>query len=77
VASAFLLPAFAAGFLSTVIFSDGRFTVAGTMIGGIFVVWVGIGLIVGGLPSTWTNVINGAVLIAAVSISTAVRRRRT
>jgi ribose/xylose/arabinose/galactoside ABC-type transport system permease subunit len=77
VASAFLLPAFAAAFLSTVVFSDGRFTVAGTMIGGIFVVWVSVGLIIGGLPSTWTNVINGVVLIGAVSISTAVRRRRT
>ncbi|WP_182481522.1 ABC transporter permease [Nocardioides immobilis] len=77
VASAFLLPAFAAAFLSTVVFSDGRFTVGGTIIGGVFVVWVGIGLIVGGLPSTWTNVINGGVLIGAVSLSTAVRRRRT
>jgi ribose/xylose/arabinose/galactoside ABC-type transport system permease subunit len=77
VATAFLLPAFAAAFLSTVLFSDGRFKVLGTIIGGAFVVWVGIGLIIGGLPSTWTNVINGAVLIGAVSLSTAVRRRRT
>jgi ribose/xylose/arabinose/galactoside ABC-type transport system permease subunit len=77
VAAAFLLPAFAAAFLSTVIFSDGRFTVMGTIIGGVFVVWVGIGLIIGGLPSTWTNVVNGTVLIGAVALSTAVRSRRT
>jgi ribose/xylose/arabinose/galactoside ABC-type transport system permease subunit len=77
VATAFLLPAFAAAFLSTVVFSDGRFTVAGTILGGVFVVWVGLGLIVGGLPSTWTNVVNGVVLIGAVALSTAVRSRRT
>ncbi|SNQ45933.1 putative multiple sugar transport system permease protein [Frankia canadensis] len=75
-AGAFLLPAFAAAFLSTVVFSAGAFTVWGTVIGGVFVVWVGQGLIVGGLPNTWTDIVNGAVLLIAVSLSTVVRIAR-
>ncbi len=75
-AGGFLLAAFAAAFLSTVIFSAGRFTVLGTVLGGIFVVWTAIGLIIGGMSQTWTNVINGLVLVVAVALS-AVARRRT
>jgi ribose/xylose/arabinose/galactoside ABC-type transport system permease subunit len=75
-ATSFLLPAFAACFLSTVVFSDGRFTVPGTLIGGVFVVWVALALIVGGVPITWIPVINGVVLIGAVALSTAIRRSR-
>lgn len=74
-AGAFLLPAFAAAFLSTVIFSTGRFTVFGTVLGGVFVVWTSIGLVIGGLSQTWTNVINGLVLVVAVALSTFTRRR--
>jgi ribose/xylose/arabinose/galactoside ABC-type transport system permease subunit len=76
VAASFLLPAFAAAFLSTVIFSTGRFNVGGTIVGGVFLVWVSQGLIVGGLPFTWTNVVNGVVLILAVALSTTLRRHR-
>lgn len=75
VAGGYLLPAFAAAYLSTVIFSAGRFTVVGTALGGIFVLWVAQGLIEGGLAFTWTEVVNGGVLIVAVSLSTLLRRR--
>jgi ribose/xylose/arabinose/galactoside ABC-type transport system permease subunit len=75
VAGTFLLPAFAAAYLSTVIFSTGLFTVQGTAIGGIFIVWVAQGLIEGGLKFTWTDIVNGGVLIIAVSLSTLLRRR--
>jgi ribose/xylose/arabinose/galactoside ABC-type transport system permease subunit len=75
IAGSYLLPAFAAAFLSTVVFSTGHFTVWGTLIGGIFVVWVSQGLIIGGLDPTWTDVVNGAVLVAAVALSTVMRRR--
>lgn len=74
-AGGFLLPAFAAAYLSTVIFSAGRFTVIGTSLGGIFVLWVAQGPIEGGLNFTWTEVVNGGVLIIAVSLSTLLRRR--
>jgi ribose/xylose/arabinose/galactoside ABC-type transport system permease subunit len=74
IAVGYLLPAFAAAFLGTVILSTGRFHIWGTLIGGIFVIWVGQGLIVGGVSFTWTDVINGSVLVVAVSLSTALRR---
>jgi len=74
-ASPYLLPAFAAAFLSTVILSTGRFHVWGTLIGGVFLVWVAQGLIVGGLPFTWTEVVNGVVLIIAVAFSSIFKAR--
>jgi ribose/xylose/arabinose/galactoside ABC-type transport system permease subunit len=77
VATGFLLPAFAAAFLSTVVLSTGRFTVWGALVGGTFLVWVSQGLIVGGLPFTWTDVVNGVVLIIAVALSTVFFRRTT
>lgn len=75
IGTGFLLPAFAAAFLGTVIMSTGKFHVWGTLIGGTFLVWVTQGLIVGGVPFTWTDVINGTVLVAAVAVSTIFRRR--
>lgn len=77
VATGFLLPAFAAAFLSTVVLSNGRFTVWGALVGGTFLVWVSQGLIVGGLPFTWTDVVNGVVLVIAVALSTVFFRRTT
>jgi len=74
IAAGFLLPAFAAAFLSTVLLSTGRFHIWGTLIGGIFLIGVSQGLIIGGVNFTWTGVINGVVLVAAVSLSTALRR---
>lgn len=74
VATGFLLPAFAAAFLSTVVLSTGRFTVWGAIVGGTFLVWVSQGLIVGGLAFTWTDVVNGVVLVLAVALSTVLRR---
>jgi ribose/xylose/arabinose/galactoside ABC-type transport system permease subunit len=73
IADTFLLPAYAAAFLSTVILSTGRFHVWGTIAGGLFVVWVAQGLVLGGISYTWTDVINGVVLICAVAFSTALR----
>jgi ribose/xylose/arabinose/galactoside ABC-type transport system permease subunit len=75
VAVPFLLPAFAAAFLSTVLFSQGRFTVWGTITGGVFIVWVAQGLVLGGLAYTWTDVVNGLVLVSAVALSTTFRTR--
>lgn len=76
VGTSLLLPAFAAAFVSTVVFSTGQFTVWGTIVGGIFIVWVSQGLIIGGLAVTWTGVVNGAVLVSVVAISRVLRLRR-
>jgi ribose/xylose/arabinose/galactoside ABC-type transport system permease subunit len=70
-----LLTAFAGAFLSTVILSRGRFTVPGTILGGVFVVWIGTALILGGVSSNWTDVVNGAILVMAVGLATVMRRR--
>lgn len=75
IADSLLLPAYTAAFLSTVLMSRSRFHVWGTVFGGIFLVYVASGLVSGGVPFTWTQVINGAVLVATVSLSTFLRRR--
>jgi len=72
-ADGYILSAYAAVFVSTVFLSVGRFNVWGTILGGICLVYVGEGLVVGGLPFTWTDVINGVVLLLAVSLSTSIR----
>ncbi len=75
VADPLLLPAFAGAFLSTVILSRGRFHIWGTVAGSIALVYVSDGLVAGGVEYTWTQVINGAVLIITVSLSTLLQRR--
>ncbi|WP_395111193.1 ABC transporter permease [Actinomadura sp. SCN-SB] len=75
VADPLLLPAYAGAFLSTVILSRGRFHIWGTVGGSIALVYVTDGLVVGGVEYTWTQVINGAVLIVAVALSTFLQRR--
>jgi ribose/xylose/arabinose/galactoside ABC-type transport system permease subunit len=75
VADPLLLPAYAGAFLSTVIISRGRFHIWGTVAGSLALVYVTDGLVVGGVPYTWTQVINGAVLIVTVSLSTILQRR--
>lgn len=72
-ADGYILSAYAAVFVSTVFLSVGRFNVWGTILGGICLVWVGEGLVVGGLRFTWTDVINGVVLLLAVGLSTSIR----
>jgi ribose/xylose/arabinose/galactoside ABC-type transport system permease subunit len=74
VGAGFLLPAFAATFLSTVLLSSGRFTVWGTVIGGMILVYTGQGLVTGGMSFNWDNIVNGIVLALAVAVSTMFRR---
>lgn len=75
VADPLLLPAYAGAFLSTVILSRGRFHIWGTVAGSIALVYVTDGLVAGGVEYTWTQVINGAVLIVTVALSTFLQRR--
>jgi ribose/xylose/arabinose/galactoside ABC-type transport system permease subunit len=72
-ADGYILSAYAAVFVSTVFLSVGRFNVWGTVLGGICLVYVGEGLVVGGLQFSWTDVINGLVLLLAVGLSTSIR----
>jgi ribose/xylose/arabinose/galactoside ABC-type transport system permease subunit len=76
IADPLLLSTYAAAFLSTVLLSRGRFHVFGTLAGGVAVVWVASGIVEGGVSFTWTQVINGAVLVAVVALSSVLRRKR-
>ncbi|WP_181035138.1 ABC transporter permease [Arthrobacter sp. B0490] len=73
-ADGFLLPAYSAAFLSTVLISRGRFHIWGAVIGALCLTYVASGLVVGGVAYTWADVFNGGVLIAAVALSSVVRR---
>ena len=73
-ADGYLLPAYSGAFLSTVLISRGRFHIWGAVLGALCLTYVASGLVVGGVPYTWADVFNGAVLIAAVALSSVVRR---
>ncbi|RHW26247.1 ABC transporter permease [Nocardioides immobilis] len=75
-ADGFLLPAYAGAFLATVLISRGRFHIWGAVAGSVGLIYVASGLVAGGVAYTWADVINGAVLIGAVALSSVVRRSR-
>ena len=77
VGTSFLLPSYAAAFLSTVLMSSGRFHRWGAGLGGARVVWVAQGVGLGGVPFTYTDLINGALLVGAVAVSILLRRVRS
>lgn len=71
-----LLPAFAAAFLGATTINPGRFNAWGTVIAVYFLVTGITGLQLLGAQSFVQNLFYGAALIAAVSFSQVVRRRR-
>jgi ribose transport system permease protein len=72
-----LLPAFAAAFLGATTINPGRFNAWGTVIAVYFLVTGITGLQLLGAQSFVQNIFYGIALIAAVSFSQVVRRRRT
>ena len=72
-----LLPAFAAAFFSTVVFTVGRFNSWGTVAAIYFLTTGIVGLQVLGISGWVTNVFYGAALVLAVAGSTVARRRLT
>jgi ribose transport system permease protein len=73
----YLLPVFAAVFLSTAIFEPGRFNPLGTLVGIYFLETGILGLQLLGLQSWVSQVFYGGILVIAVTISTLLRRRAT
>jgi len=69
-----LLNAFAAVFLGAATFHGGRFHVAGTLVGVLFIGVLNNGLVVLGIPFYLQYVIQGAVLVLAIAASRVVRR---
>lgn len=72
----YLLPAFAAAFLGSTISSDGRFTVAGTVIAVLFIGVIQTGLTMLQLTTGAISVAQGGLLIMAVLLSRFGRRLR-
>jgi len=73
-ADGYLLMSFAACFLGSATLRDGEFHILGTFIGVLIVVIGFNGLAILGAPTFWQYVFQGAILIAAVGLSTVARR---
>jgi ribose transport system permease protein len=71
----YLLPAFAAAFLSTAVVVPGRFNPMGALIAIYFLETGIVGLQLAGYSGWISNVFFGAALVIAVTISTVLRRR--
>lgn len=67
--NAYLLPAYAAVFLGSVVLQPGRFTIVGTAIGVIFLQVLQTGLAMLSLPGSTILIIQGGVLVAAIVVS--------
>jgi ribose transport system permease protein len=74
-ADSYLLPVFAAVFLSTAIIEPGRFNPLGTLLGIYFLATGILGLQLLGLQAWVSQVFYGGILVVAVTISTLLRRR--
>jgi ribose transport system permease protein len=74
-ADSYLLPTFAAVFLSTAILEPGRFNPLGTLVGIYFLATGILGLQLLGLQSWVSQVFYGGILVVAVTISTLLRHR--
>jgi ribose transport system permease protein len=70
----FLLSAFAAAFLGASVIRDGQFHILGTFVGVLIVSIAGNGLAILGAQSYALYLVQGAVLLAAVALSTTSRR---
>lgn len=77
VGNSFLLPAFAAAFLSAAAVKPGRFNVWGLIIAVYFLAVLNNGLSLAGLPPYVNDWVNGIALIVGVAVSTLLYRRRT
>ncbi|MCK9250409.1 MAG: ABC transporter permease [Solirubrobacteraceae bacterium] len=67
--ASFLLPAFAAAFLGSAMLRPGQFNIPGTVIGVLFLGVIQTGLTMLNLQTFVINLVQGAILIAAVLLS--------
>jgi ribose transport system permease protein len=73
----FILPALAAVFLGATTWRPGTYNVPGMLIGLLFVGAMISGFVLLGVQPWVTDVLNGAVVVAAIIVSAQIRRRRT
>jgi ribose transport system permease protein len=67
--ASFLLPAFASVFLGTAVFRLGQFNLPGTVVGVLFLSIIQVGLTMVDLSTAVVNIVQGVILIVAVSAS--------
>jgi ribose transport system permease protein len=70
-----LLPAYAGAFLGAACFRPGEFNIPGTVVGVLFLGTIGTGLTLLNLQTYLVNLVQGAILIVAVLLSTVAARR--
>jgi len=70
-----LLPAYAGAFLGAACFRPGQFNIPGTVVGVLFLGTIGTGLTLLNLQTYLINLVQGAILIVAVLLSTLAARR--
>jgi ribose transport system permease protein len=70
-----LLPAYAGAFLGAACFRPGEFNIPGTVVGVLFLGTIATGLTLLNLQTYLINLVQGAILIVAVLISTVATRR--
>lgn len=75
IGNGYILPAYAAAFLSTAAFQPGRFNINGVVVAVLFVAIGSVGLLFAGLPPWVQQVFQGGALVIAL-ISTAIVRRK-
>lgn len=70
-----LLPAYAGAFLGAACFRPGEFNIPGTVVGVLFLGTIGTGLTLLNLQTYLINLVQGAILVVAVLLSTVAARR--
>lgn len=70
-----LLPAYAGAFLGAACFRPGDFNIPGTVVGVLFLGTIGTGLTLLNLQTYLINLVQGAILVVAVLLSTVAARR--
>ncbi|MUL50082.1 ABC transporter permease [Mycobacterium sp. CBMA293] len=75
-ASSFMLPSFAAAFLSAASIRPGRFNVGGVLVAIYFLAVLNSGLTLAGAPPYVSDYLNGLALIIGVSLAAFLSRRR-
>jgi ribose transport system permease protein len=70
-----LLPAYAGAFLGAACFRPGEFNIPGTVVGVLFLGTIGTGLTLLNLQTYLINLVQGAILIVAVLLSTVAARK--
>jgi len=70
-----LLPAYAGAFLGAACFRPGEFNIPGTVVGVVFLGTIQTGLTLLNLQTYLVNLVQGAILVVAVLLSLAARRR--